>query len=138
MKKLLFINHLNSLDDDIKSQITLIFARCYDFIEKNNDHNQFQNTIGKSATKPLTPPQFQKFKPMATTFCYEVFINLGGKYNIPTERTTERTPFKKKIIIIIHIFSAFLMHFLFDCPNGRYNLSNGQMMMMQLHASLYY
>ena len=85
----IFINHLNSLDDDIKSQITLIFARCYDFIEKNNDHTQFQNTIGKSATQPLTPPQFHKFKPMATTFCYEVFINLGGKYNIPKERTTE-------------------------------------------------
>lgn len=85
----IFINHLNSLDDDIKSQITLIFARCYDFIEQNNDHTQFQNTIGKSATQPLTPPQFHKFKPMATTFCYEVFINLGGKYNIPKERTTE-------------------------------------------------
>ena len=90
----IFINHLNSLDDDIKSQITLIFARCYDFIEKNNDHKQFQNTIKKGKDKTettviLTDSQFQKFKPMATTFCYEVFLNLGGKYNIPTERTTE-------------------------------------------------
>jgi hypothetical protein len=90
----IFINHLNSLDDDIKSQITLIFARCYDFIEKNNDHKQFQNTIKKGKDKTettviLTDSQFQKFKPMATTFCYEVFLNLGGKYNIPRETITK-------------------------------------------------
>ena len=97
----IFINHLNSLDDDVKSQITLIFARCYDFIESHPDKPEhYQNTIKKGkdkieTTAILTEPQFQKFKPMATTFCYEVFINLGGKYNIPKERTDKIT--KKQI-----------------------------------------
>ena len=77
----IFLNNLDSLDDKFKFKITLLFARCYDFIQKNNDRTKFQNTIkkskGKTETTILTEPQFQKFKSMATCFCYEVFINFG-------------------------------------------------------------
>jgi hypothetical protein len=82
----IFVIHLNALDDETKSKITLLFAKCYIYINDPNPANHYVYTPikkkgGENVTQDLTTTQLMKFKPMATTFCYEVFINFGGKFS---------------------------------------------------------
>lgn len=78
----IFVNHLNELDNATKSKMTLLFAKIYNYIQTNKTTPaNFVYTSTKKGVQSLTPltqMQFDKFKPMATTFCYEVFINFGG------------------------------------------------------------
>ena len=81
----IFVNHLDALDDETKSKITLLFAKCYRYISTDKDQRYGYTPIkkkgGKDEMQFLTSTQTMKFKPMATTFCYEVFINFGGKFS---------------------------------------------------------
>ena len=81
----IFVNHLDALDDETKSKITLLFAKCYRYISTDKDQRYGYTPIkkkgGKDEIQFLTSTQTMKFKPMATTFCYEVFINFGGKFS---------------------------------------------------------
>ena len=78
----IFVNHLDALDDETKSKITLLFAKCYRYISTDKDQKYGYTSIKKKGgLQELTPMQIMKFKPMATTFCYEVFINFGGKFS---------------------------------------------------------
>ena len=89
----IFVNHLDALDDETKSKITLLFAKCYRYISTDKDQKYGYTPIKKKGgLQELTPMQIMKFKPMATTFCYEVFINFGGKFsgtNIKTSGITQ-------------------------------------------------
>jgi hypothetical protein len=89
----IFVNHLNELDNTAKSKMTLLFVKIYNYIQKNEKNPaNFVYTSTKKGVQSLTPltqMQFDKFKPMATTFCYEVFINFGGNIS-----GTEITPAK--------------------------------------------
>jgi hypothetical protein len=92
----IFVNHLDALDDETKSKITLLFAKCYRYISTEKDQKYGYTPIkkkgGENKIQELTPMQIMKFKPMATTFCYEVFINFGGKFsgtNIKTSGITQ-------------------------------------------------
>ncbi len=82
----IFLNNLDSLDDDFKYKITLLFATCYQMIVKSD--TKFVTAAAKKSKDKLpqltelTKSQINKFKPMATCFCYEVFINFG-KFKIP-------------------------------------------------------
>jgi hypothetical protein len=93
----IFVNHLDALDDETKSKITLLFAKCYRYISTDKDQKYGYTPIkkkgGENKLQELTPMQIMKFKPMATTFCYEVFINFGGKFsgtNIKTSGITQK------------------------------------------------
>jgi hypothetical protein len=81
----IFVNHLDALDDETKSKITLLFAKCYRYISTDKDQKYGYTLIkkkgGENKLQELTSTQIMKFKPMATTFCYEVFINFGGKFS---------------------------------------------------------
>lgn len=92
----IFVNHLDALDDETKSKITLLFAKCYRYISTDKDQKYGYTPIkkkgGENKLQELTSTQIMKFKPMATTFCYEVFINFGGKFsgtNIVTGEITK-------------------------------------------------
>ena len=90
----IFVNHLDALDDETKSKITLLFAKCYRYISTDKDQKYGYTPIKKKGgLQELTPMQIMKFKPMATTFCYEVFISFGGKFsgtNIATSGITQK------------------------------------------------
>lgn len=90
----IFVNHLDALDDETKSKITLLFAKCYRYISTEKDQKYGYTPIKKKGgLQELTPMQTMKFKPMATTFCYEVFINFGGKFsgtNLRTDKITQK------------------------------------------------
>ncbi len=93
----IFVNHLDALDDETKSKITLLFAKCYRYISADKDQKYGYTPIkkkgGENKLQELTSTQIMKFKPMATTFCYEVFINFGGKFsgtNIATSGITQK------------------------------------------------
>jgi hypothetical protein len=80
----IFVNHLDALDDETKSKITLLFAKCYRYISSTEIKDKkygYTPIKKKGGLQELTPMQIMKFKPMATTFCYEVFINFGGKFS---------------------------------------------------------
>lgn len=86
----IFLYNIDAINDDHKQQIVNLFAKCYLYILKNTtDPNKFKIKIFKSLTitsvKPPTQHQFNKFKIMATSFCYEVFYNFGGFCGIEEE-----------------------------------------------------
>lgn len=86
----IFVNHIDALDNERKSKITWLFAKCYKcMIEPSTVFvlNTKKTTKIESRQITLTPTQSIKFKPMATTFCYEIFINLGGNFELKDART---------------------------------------------------
>ena len=86
----IFVNHIDALDNESKSKITLLFAKCYKcMIEPSTVFvlNTKKTTKIESRQITLTKTQSIKFKPMATTFCYEIFINFGVNFELKDDRT---------------------------------------------------
>lgn len=70
----IFLYNLDSIDVEHKQEIVHLFARCFNYIW----NNKYNNTKFVTETSPVTLLQFNKFKIMATSFCYEVFYNFGA------------------------------------------------------------
>jgi len=73
----IFLYNLDSLDDEFKQKITNLFAKCYLYISKGTYDKFTTGEIKNNKPVSLTSYQFQKYKVMTETFCYEVFLNFG-------------------------------------------------------------